>query len=173
MLKTIFFISFSLCFVVISALTTLRAFDYQNQPDDFWEKVLEPPVLNICRAKGTEPSGSGIYDDFYKDGKYYCACCGGDYPLFDSTTKYDSKTGWPSFWEPIDEKHVRLLEGKGWFGSVIEVRCARCDSHLGDLFNDGPKPTGKRYCINSLALVFSPRLESPVRTYAEPEVAHE
>ncbi|MEN8237399.1 MAG: peptide-methionine (R)-S-oxide reductase MsrB [Pseudomonadota bacterium] len=157
--------------VSVQVQTVFGAFDYREQPISFWKGVLKPEVFHICREKGTERAGSGRYDSFYEDGLYYCACCGGDYPLFDSKTKYHSKTGWPSFWQPIDLTHIRAVkEQRWWFGPVVEVRCGRCDSHLGDIFDDGPEPTGKRYCINSLALVFVPRSQKPVRTYAEPKV---
>ena len=139
--------------------------NYKNKSQAYWQKHLQAEVYHICREKGTERPGSGKYDNFYEDGKYYCACCGGDYLLFDSATKYDSHTGWPSFWQPADPRNVELVEQTGWFGHIIEVRCGRCGSHLGDLFDDGPEPTGKRYCINSLALVFVAKDQNPVRTY--------
>lgn len=145
------------------------SFDYKKQKDDFWKKHLKPEVLNVCRLKGTEPAGSGQYDKFYKDGTYYCACCGGDYPLFSSKSKFDSKTGWPSFWEPFNAESVELREEsflRRILGPRTEVLCARCESHLGHVFDDGPKDHGgKRFCMNSVALHFVPEGESPKRLY--------
>jgi len=149
-------------------------FDYKNQLNEFWKANLSPEVYRICREKGTEQAGTGKYDKFYEAGTYYCACCGGDYPLFDSKTKFDSGTGWPSFWAPIDASHVSLISESNILsrlvGAVTEVRCARCDGHLGHVFNDGPKEhTGKRYCMNSVALTFSPTGQKPQRTFPDPE----
>lgn len=140
--------------------------DYHSQPDSFWKKHLKPEAYNICRLKGTEPAFSGQYDHFYEKGTYYCACCGGDHPLFSSKTKFDSGTGWPSFWQPISPTSVSLHEDRGGLiGSVLprtEVVCSRCGGHLGHVFSDGPKEhTGLRYCMNSLALIFVPEGQQP------------
>lgn len=146
-------------------------FDYKNQSDEFWKEKLKPAVHNICRLQGTERAFSGDYDAFYKKGVYCCACCGGDFPLYSSEAKYDSKTGWPSFWEPIDAQSVSYREDKGFLdyfiGPRTEVVCGRCDSHLGHVFSDGPQEkTGQRHCINSLALVFVPEGQQPKRTFS-------
>lgn len=145
-------------------------FDYKSQNEEFWKKHLKPEVLNICRLKGTEQAGSGQYDQFYEKGTYFCACCGGDYPLFSSEAKFDSKTGWPSFWQPFNDKSLELREEsllKRIFGPRTEVLCARCGSHLGHVFDDGPtEHGGKRYCMNSLALHFTKEGQSPQRLYS-------
>ncbi len=145
-------------------------FDYQGQPDDFWAEHLQPKVYQVCRRSKTERSGTGEYDKFYEKGTYYCACCGGDHAVFSSETKYDSGTGWPSFYAPILDGVITQPDPsdklRGLFGSPrTEVICSRCLSHLGHLFSDGPDPTGERYCMNSLALVFVKAGESPKRTF--------
>lgn len=145
---------------------TPMTIDYKSKPDSFWKEHLKPEVYNICRQKGTERARSGQYDKFYEKGTYYCACCGGDYPLYSSKAKYDSGTGWPSFWEPISPKNIILQEDRGgltgWAFPRTEVVCARCGGHLGHVFDDGPKEhTGQRYCMNSLALVFVPEGKEP------------
>jgi len=117
-----------------------------------WQKRMKPEEYRVMREDGTEPAGSGIYDKFYEKGVYNCAACG--LSLFSSETKYDSKTGWPSFWEPIDPSHVGYKLDRSLFGTNIEVHCNRCEGHLGHVFDDGPPPTGHRYCINSVALKF-------------------
>lgn len=140
--------------------------DYKNKPESFWKQHLKPDVYNICRQKGTERAGSGHYDHFYEKGTYYCACCGGDHALFNSNTKFDSGTGWPSFWEPISKESVNLKEDRagliGWANPRTEVVCSRCGGHLGHVFEDGPKEhTGLRYCMNSVALTFVPEGQEP------------
>lgn len=135
--------------------------NYKNQPDSVWKEKLKPEVYSICRQQKTEKAYSGTYDKFYQKGVYYCACCGGTFPVFRSETKYDSHTGWPSFWAPMHFKNIELRPvEQGFFSSLFgapktEVLCGRCGSHLGHMFNDGPKDhSGKRYCINSGALIF-------------------
>ena len=123
--------------------------------DAEWRALLSPPAFAVTRHEGTEPAFSGEYDHFYKDGLYHCICC--DTVLFDSRTKFDSGTGWPSFWRSIS--HANVAEGSDHsFGMVrVAVSCHRCDAHLGHVFDDGPRPTGLRYCMNSVALKFVAR----------------
>ena len=111
---------------------------------------LTPEEYNVCVDKGTEVPFSGEYWDSHEQGVYHCLVCGN--PLFSSETKFDSGTGWPSFWEPIAKESVKEQSDNSLFMKRTEVECAKCGSHLGHVFSDGPKPTGLRYCINSVSL---------------------
>jgi peptide-methionine (R)-S-oxide reductase len=132
-----------------------------EKSDAEWRAELTPEQYRIMRQKGTEPAFSGALNHNHADGSYSCAACGAH--LFDSDTKFDSGSGWPSFWVPATTAAVTTHEDRSYGMRRTEVMCARCGAHLGHIFPDGPKPTGLRYCIHSVSLDFQPAKESDPR----------
>jgi peptide-methionine (R)-S-oxide reductase len=123
-----------------------------KKTDEEWRKELSPEQYHVARQKGTEPAFTGKYWDNHEDGTYRCACCGAE--LFDSSTKFDSGTGWPSFYAAVDPNRVRTETDTSHGMRRVEALCAQCDAHLGHVFPDGPRPTGTRFCMNSASLDF-------------------
>jgi len=123
-----------------------------TKPDSEWKKILSDEQYHVLREKGTERAFTGKLYENREEGMYYCAGCGN--PVFSSETKFDSGTGWPSFYAPVSDKNIDLEEDKSFGMRRTEVVCSRCGGHLGHVFDDGPDPTGLRYCINSCSLSF-------------------
>lgn len=145
--------------VSVFSATTGRAADSASaatfpvaRSDEEWRRLLTPEQYRVLRQHGTEPPGSSALDKEYREGNYQCAGCGT--PVFSSATKFNSRTGWPSFWAPIDGS-IGTSEDRSWLMRRTEVHCATCGGHLGHVFDDGPPPTGLRYCINGVALTFA------------------
>lgn len=126
-----------------------------EKTDEEWQAQLTPEQYQVTRRHATERAFTGEYNGHKADGVYACVCCGA--PLFDSETKYDSGSGWPSFTRPVDAESVGETEDTSHGMRRVEIHCARCDAHLGHVFPDGPQPTGLRYCVNSLSLDHRPR----------------
>jgi peptide-methionine (R)-S-oxide reductase len=129
-------------------------FEIERSPLE-WRKLLTREQFYVLREQGTEYAGSSPLDKVYDPGTYHCAGC--DLPLFSSDTKYNSRTGWPSFWQPLDNAVATKIDRSLFWETRTEVHCRRCGGHLGHVFPDGPKPTGLRYCMNGVALKFVPR----------------
>ncbi|ESQ14336.1 MAG TPA: peptide-methionine (R)-S-oxide reductase [Chromatiaceae bacterium] len=125
-----------------------------EKSDAEWRQQLTPEQYRVCRQHGTEPAFTGAYFDTKTPGRYLCVGCGAE--LFDSEHKYDSGSGWPSFWQPARLENIETQEDRSFGMLRVEVHCSRCGSHLGHVFPDGPKPTGQRYCINSISLRLEP-----------------
>nr|WP_290227486.1 peptide-methionine (R)-S-oxide reductase MsrB [Trichocoleus desertorum] len=136
-----------------SAMTTTNENFEITKTEAEWRQILTPEQFQVLRQHGTERAGTSPLDKQYGQGTYVCAAC--ELPLFTSETKFDSRTGWPSFYAPIEDA-IATTTDKSWFMTRVEVHCHRCGGHLGHVFDDGPRPTGQRYCMNGVSLKFLP-----------------
>ena len=130
----------------------------KKQSAETWRQQLTPEEYRVCRKKGTEAAFTGAYTDCQTPGVYRCKCC--DTPLFNADSKYHSGSGWPSFWQAMDKTNIKETLDTSHGMRRVEVSCAACDAHLGHVFEDGPQPTGLRYCINSISLKLDPDSDS-------------
>lgn len=146
------FVSTALAALGLGKAARAESFEF-TLTDEEWRARLSPEAYQVLRHEATERAGSSPLDSEKRAGTFHCAGC--ELPLFSSATKYDSGTGWPSFWQPLDDA-VRTKPDPGIFGDRVEVHCRRCGGHLGHVFEDGPQPTGLRYCMNGVALAFVP-----------------